>query len=62
MAKKMGYQNYVELGYYRMGRTGYTREMVEAFRANVKGSLVPVVSALKERIKGDGARYVPLLG
>lgn len=53
MAKKMGYQNYVELGYYRMGRTGYTREMVEAFRANVKGSLVPVVSALKERIKGE---------
>ena len=36
-----------------MGRTGYTREMVEAFRANVKGSLVPVVSALKERIKGE---------
>ena len=53
MAKKMGYQNYVELGYYRMGRTGYTREMVEAFRANVKESLVPVVSALKERIKGE---------
>ena len=53
MAKKMGYKNYVELGYYRMGRTGYDREMVEAFRANVKEALVPVVNALKENIKKE---------
>ena len=53
MAKKMGYKNYVELGYYRMGRTGYTRDMVEHFRANVRESLVPVVSALKERIREE---------
>ena len=53
MAKKMGYKNYVELGYYRMGRTGYDREMVEHFRANVKEALVPVVKALKENIKEE---------
>ena len=53
MAKKMGYKNYVELGYYRMGRTGYDREMVEHFRANVKEALVPVVKALKENIKKE---------
>ena len=53
MAKKMGYKNYVELGYYRMGRTSYDREMVEHFRANVKEALVPVVNALKENIKEE---------
>ena len=53
MAKKMGYQNYVELGYYRMGRTGYDREMVEHFRANVKEALVPVVKALKEGVQKE---------
>ena len=53
MARKMGYKNYVELGYYRMNRTGYTREMVEAFRANVREAIVPVVSALKGRIKEE---------
>lgn len=49
IAKKMGYKNFVELGYYRMERTGYDRGMVEKFRANVKNDLVPVISALKAR-------------
>lgn len=51
MAKKMGYKNYVELGYYRMGRTGYNREMVEQFRKNVVTDLVPAVKNLKESVK-----------
>lgn len=53
MAKKMGYENFVELGYYRMMRTGYDREMVETFRENVVSGLVPVVSKLKETVKND---------
>lgn len=51
MAKKMGYKDYVELGYYRMGRTDYNREMVEKFRANVVKDIVPAVKKLKESVK-----------
>lgn len=47
MAKKMGYENYIELGYYRMGRIDYNKEMVEKFRANVLESIVPAVKAIK---------------
>lgn len=52
MAKKMGYKNFVELGYYRMGRMDYTAEMVAAFRENVKNDLVPAVG----RVKADIAK------
>ena len=51
MARKMGYANFIELGYHRMGRTGYNREMVEKFRDNVKNTLVPVVLRLKENLR-----------
>ncbi len=47
MAKKLGYKNFVELGYYRMGRLDYNAEMVKKFRDNVKESIVPCVSKLK---------------
>lgn len=47
MAKKMGYKNYVELGYYNMGRICYDKDMVEKFRNNVVNDVVPVVSRLK---------------
>ena len=53
IAKKMGYKDFVELGYYRMGRTGFTRTMVEKFRANVVRSVVPVVSRLKAGLKEE---------
>lgn len=51
IAKKMGYKSFTELGYYRMGRTGYNREMVEAFRKNVATDLVPAICAIKEDVK-----------
>lgn len=55
MAKKMGYKNYVELGYYRMGRLCYDRQMVEKFRENVLKDIVPVVSRIRtERAKQMG--------
>ena len=50
MAKKMGYENFVEMGYYRMGRTDYTPEMIKTFRENVKKYLVPCISELKKSI------------
>ena len=46
----MGYENFVELGYYRMGRMDYNAEMVRKFRDNVKQSLVPLVAALKQKL------------
>ncbi|MBR6322016.1 MAG: M3 family oligoendopeptidase [Lachnospiraceae bacterium] len=49
MAKAMGYENYIELGYYRMNRNDYGREMVENFRRQVKESFVPFVSELSEK-------------
>ena len=47
MAKKMGYKNYVELGYHRMGRICYDEEKVRVFRENVLHDIVPVVSRLR---------------
>ncbi len=47
MAKKMGYENFIELGYYRMNRISYNSDMVAAFRENVKKNLVPVVTKLR---------------
>ncbi len=47
MAKKMGYKNFIELGYYRLGRFNYDEKMVEKFRANVLSDIVPLVARLK---------------
>ena len=47
IAKKMGYKNFIELGYYRMGRLCYDQEKVAAFRENVKRDIVPVVARLR---------------
>ena len=55
MAKKLGYKNYVELGYYRMGRLCYDRNDVENFRRNVLTDVVPVVTRIRtERAKECG--------
>ncbi len=47
MAKKMGYKNFIELGYARMGRLCYDQKMVEAFRENVLTDIVPVIARLR---------------
>ncbi|KAB7669340.1 M3 family oligoendopeptidase [Bacillus sp. B1-b2] len=51
MAHKLGYENFVELGYYRMYRTDYNANMVAAFRDQVKEYIVPLATKLKERQK-----------
>jgi len=49
IAKKLGYNNFVELAYARMNRTDYNAEMVANFRAQVLEHIVPVTTKLKER-------------
>ena len=46
-AQKMGYKNFVELGYYRMGRLCYDADDVKTFRQNVVNDIVPVVTRLR---------------
>lgn len=47
MAKKMGYKNFVELGYHRMGRLCYDENSVAAFRENILRDITPVVARLR---------------
>lgn len=47
-AKILGYENFVELGYYRMGRNCYDKDMVKVFREQVKKYLVPLSLKLQE--------------
>lgn len=48
-AKKMGYENFVELGYYRMNRNCYDKAAVENFRNQVKTYFVPFAEKLHDR-------------
>ena len=45
-AKEMGYENYLELGYYRMNRNCYGKDEVEAFRRQIKEYFVPFAEKL----------------
>lgn len=49
IAKKLGYKNFVELGYDRMMRTDYNAEMVANFRKQVQDHIVPVSQQLRKR-------------
>jgi M3 family oligoendopeptidase len=61
IAKSLGFNNFVELGYYRMMRTDYNAEMVANFRKQVKDYIVPLATKLKvrqqERIGLDKLKY-----
>ena len=48
IAKKLGYENFIQLGYDRMRRTDYTNKEVADFRNAVKEYIVPVSQKLKE--------------
>lgn len=50
-AKQMGYENYLELGYYRMNRNCYDQAMIENFRNQIKIYFVPFAEKLHERRK-----------
>ena len=47
-ARLMGYENYLPLGYDRMGRNCYGPSEVQAFRDQVVRDLVPLVAKVKE--------------
>ena len=47
-AKAMGYDNYIQLGYYRMNRNSYDRNDVENFRRQVKEVFVPFAERVHE--------------
>ena len=58
MGKKLGYEGYTTLGYYRMGRNCYTKDDVEKFRAAVQKYLVPVAdSVYRDQAKRLGKDY-----
>ena len=46
MGKKLGFEGYTTLGYYRMDRNCYTKEDVERFRMAVRKYLVPVADSI----------------
>ena len=48
-ARAMGYENYLELGYYRMNRNCYGKDEVEAFRQQIKEYFVPFAENLHDR-------------
>lgn len=51
MAKKLGFENYVELGYVRMRRNCYGPEEVAAFKEEVKKYMVPLSLRIEETRK-----------
>ena len=55
IAKKLGYKNFVQLGYDRMGRTDYNAAMTAAYREQIYREVVPLaVSLLKRQAKRLG--------
>lgn len=58
MGRKLGYDGYTTLGYYRMNRNCYTKDDVEKFRAAVVKYLVPVADQIyREQAKRLGKEY-----
>ena len=49
IAQKLGYPNFVPLGYARMLRTDYNAEMVKNFRKQIQDFIVPLATRLFER-------------
>ncbi len=64
MAKKLGYDDYVGLGYANMNRTDYGPEQVANFRRQIREFIVPIAQQLyerqRERIGVDRLRYYDL--
>lgn len=48
MAHELGFKNFVEMGYLRLGRVDYNAEMVAGYREQIKRDVVPVVAKLRK--------------
>ncbi len=61
IAKKLGYENFVEVGYLRMGRLDYDAKDVANYRKQIKENIVPLYVELRKRqekrIKVDKLKY-----
>ncbi|MBI90084.1 MAG: oligoendopeptidase F [Candidatus Marinimicrobia bacterium] len=51
IARTLGYENFIELGYKRMGRADYGPDEVANFRKQIVDRVVPVVQKLHEKKK-----------
>ncbi|MBP5694504.1 MAG: M3 family oligoendopeptidase, partial [Bacilli bacterium] len=52
MAKKLGFKNFVDLGYLRLGRTDYTSKNVKNYRDQIAEEVVPLCQKLyKEQVR-----------
>lgn len=60
MGRKLGYDGYTQLGYYRMERNCYTAEDVADFRAAVQKYLVPVAKKIYMRQAKRMGKEFPL--
>ena len=49
MATKLGFKDFVEMGYARMNRLDYNRQDVEVYRKEVKEHIVPIAQAYYDR-------------
>ena len=49
IAQKLGYKNYVELGYARLSRLEYDSKMVTSYRKQVLENIVPLHTELRQR-------------
>ncbi|WP_080873168.1 M3 family oligoendopeptidase [Oceanobacillus timonensis] len=49
IAEKLGFNNFVEVGYLRMQRVDYHAEMVQRFRKQVEEVIVPIATKLYEK-------------
>lgn len=58
MGKKLGYEGYTTLGYYRMGRNCYDKHDIEKFRTAVQKYVVPVAEKIyKKQAERLGKTY-----
>ncbi|MFD1334244.1 M3 family oligoendopeptidase [Oceanobacillus iheyensis] len=49
IAEKLGYDNFIEVGYLRMQRVDYDATMVEVFRQQVRDVIVPIATKLYKK-------------
>lgn len=64
MAHKLGYKDFVELGYKRLGRLDYDAEMVKGYRDQIRDVVVPqvqkIINKQKKRIGIKNPLFVDL--
>ncbi|KAB7707879.1 M3 family oligoendopeptidase [Bacillus aerolatus] len=48
IARKLGFKNFVELGYYRLNRVDYNSDMVKGYREQIKEFIVPLANKLRK--------------